>query len=296
MFQFTDETVGMIAEAVAAASRRRPSVAVEARSDVSERRRMEQDIRQALAEDGFVLHYQPRFCLKSGSLLGAEALIRWSHRKRGLIPAGSFIPLAERSGIINEVGAWVLTNACREAATWPTSGPIPPQVSINVSARQMMDHLLLEQVAAALDSSGLAPERLELEITEPVLLDGELETLLILAALRDLGVGLALDDFGTGAASLFTLKRLPLTSMKLDRSLVRDLPRDAEDRAIISAVVSAGHALGLELIAEGVETAAQQTFLTGIGCDAAQGYFFSQPLTAEKFAYGISHGFAGAGS
>ncbi len=296
MLHCADQTLEMIGE-IGSAERRRGGAATEARSDVSERRRMEQDIRQALAENGFALHYQPRFCLATGALVGAEALIRWSHRKRGLIPAGSFIPLAERSGIINDVGAWVLTTACREAAGWPSAiaGEAPPLVSINVSARQMTDHKLLEQVAAALDSSGLPPERLELEITELVLLDGELETLLILAALRDLGIGLALDDFGTGAASLFTLKRLPLTAMKLDRSLVRDLPHDGEDRAIISAVVSTGHALGLDLIAAGVETAAQQLFLAGIGCDAAQGYFFSQPLPADKFAYGVGHGFAGAG-
>lgn len=297
MLQFADQTVGMIPDVDAAAARRRGSTAMEAKSDVCERRRMEQDIRHALAENGFVLHYQPRFCLATGALLGAEALIRWSHRKRGLIPAGSFIPLAERSGIINEVGAWVLATACREAAGWPATeaGDVAPLVSVNVSARQMMDDKLLEQVAAALDDSGLPPERLELEITEPVLLAGELETLLMLAALRDLGVGLALDEFGTGAASLFALKRLPLTAMKLDRSLVRELPHDDEDRAIISAVVSTGHALGLDLIAAGVETAAQQVFLAETGCDAAQGYFFSQPLTADKFAHGIRHGFAGAG-
>ncbi len=296
MLQYADQTVGMIDEVEVASARRRGSAPVEAKSDISERRRMEQDIRHALNENGLLLHYQPRFCLRSGSLLGAEALVRWSHRKRGLISAGSFIPLAERSGVINEVGAWVLMTACREAAGWSVSvgGDTPPHVSVNISARQMMDHTLLEQVAAALDESGLPPDRLELEITEPVLLDDDLETLLILAALRDLGVGLSLDDFGTGAASLFTLKRLPLTAMKLDRSLVRDLPRDAEDCAIISAVVSTGHALGLEMIAEGVETEAQHVFLAGIGCDAAQGYFFSQPLTADKFAYGISHGFAKA--
>ncbi len=257
---------------------------------------MEQDIRQALAENGFVLHYQPRFCLATGRLQGAEALIRWSHRKRGLIPAGSFIPLAERSGIINDIGSWVLATACREAASWSGSNAETgdaPLVSVNVSARQLMDDALLEQVAAALELSGLPPEQLELEITEAVLLDDEVETLLILAALRDLGIGLSLDDFGTGAASLFTLKRLPLTAMKLDRSLVRDLPQQAEDRAIIAAVVDTGHALGLDLIAEGVETGAQQGFLAEIGCDAAQGYFFSQPLTGDKLAHGIQHGFIG---
>ncbi len=260
---------------------------------------MEQDIRHALAENGFVLHYQPRFCLATGRLQGAEALIRWSHRKRGLIPPGSFIPLAERSGVINEIGSWVLTTACREAMSWRPEGGCggeiedAPLVSVNVSARQLTDDVLLEQVATALEVSGLPPERLELEITEAVLLDDEVETLLILAALRDLGVGLLLDDFGTGAASLFTLKRLPLTAMKLDRSLVRDLPHLAEDRAIIGAVVDTGHALGLDVIAEGVETAAQHAILTEIGCDAAQGYFFSQPLTADRLGHGMQHGFAG---
>ncbi len=292
MLQLADHTGGLTDAADAAAMRRRSSI--EARSDVSERRRMEQDLRHALADGSFVLHYQPRFCLSTGALIGAEALIRWSHRKRGLIPASSFMPFAERTGIINEVGAWTLAAACREAAGWPAiAAGDKPLVSINVSARQVTNHTLLEQVAAALDGSGLAPERLELELTELVLLDDDADTLLTLAALRDLGVGLALDDFGAGPASLFTLKRLPLTAMKLDRSLVRELPHDREDCAIISAVINTGHALGLELVAEGVETAAQQTFLAEIGCDAAQGYLFSQPLTAEKFVHGISHGFNG---
>ncbi len=149
---------------------------------------------------------------------------------------------------------------------------------MNVSARQLHDGALLDQVAAALEESGLMPECLELELTESLLIEVETETLLVLSAIRDLGVGLALDDFGTGYASLAVLKRLPLTAMKLDRSLVRDLPGDREDAAIVRAVVETGHALGLHVVAEGIETEAQRVFLASIGCDEGQGYLFGQPV------------------
>jgi EAL domain-containing protein (putative c-di-GMP-specific phosphodiesterase class I) len=247
------------------------------RSEAAERRRTEQELRQALSLDQLVLYYQSRVSLVDGSRVGAEALIRWPHRKRGLLPPASFIPMAERSTLITRIGGWVARTACIEAMRWPGG-----TVSINISPRQVHDGALLDQVAEALDISGLPPERLELELTESMLIDLSVEVLLTLSAVRDLGVGIALDDFGTGYASLGMLKRLPLTVMKLDRSLVRGLPGDGEEGAIARAVVETGHALGLTVVAEGIETDEQLQFLSAIGCDEAQGYLFAHPLPATQ--------------
>ncbi len=242
-----------------------------------ERRRLERQLRAATAVGGFVLHYQPRLSLATGAIEVNEALIRWPDRKRGLIPPSSFIPLAEKSDLISLIGAWVLLEACTEALGWGRH-----RVSVNVSARQLQSGVLPVQLAVALEQSGLPPDRLELELTESMLVDGSIDTLLALSAIRDLGVGLALDDFGTGFASLSMLKRLPLTVMKLDRSLVRELPGNREDAAIVRAVIGTGHAMRLTVVAEGIETEAQRAFLSGIGCDEGQGYLFSHPLPVEQ--------------
>ncbi len=261
-----------------------PISATDPRAEVAEQRRLERDLRDAVKREAFQLHYQPRLALQSGAVTGAEALIRWPHRRRGMVPPMSFIPLAERSGLILTIGGWVLRAACQEAAAWGSPGApfSAPSVSVNVSARQIADGVLLHQVAAALEASGLAPERLELELTESMLIHIDLDALLGLSALRDIGVGLALDDFGTGYASLAMLRRLPLTVLKLDRSLVHGLPQEREDAAIVRAVVETGHALGLRVVAEGVEAAEQREFLTQIGCDEGQGYLFSRPLTPDQ--------------
>ena len=248
------------------------------KAEVAEQRRLRRDLVDATGKGAFMLHFQPRMSLGSGRPTGAEALIRWPHRRRGMVSPGEFIPLAEATGLVVPIGGWVLETACVEAATWPDAA----MISVNVSARQLEDNVLLRQVAAALERSSLPPERLELELTEGMLIDIGVETLLTLSAIRDLGVGLALDDFGTGFASLAMLKRLPLTVMKLDRSLVRALPRDREDAAIVRAVIATGHALGLSVVAEGVETECQRAFLSGSGCDEGQGYLFSQPVPAEQ--------------
>jgi EAL domain-containing protein (putative c-di-GMP-specific phosphodiesterase class I) len=243
------------------------------RAQAIARRRLEADLRRALERNAVSLQYQPRVALGNGEARGAEALLRWSDRRRGLVSPAQFIPVAERSNLIVELGGWALRRACAEAAGWPDL-----QVSVNASARQLVDGALLDQVAAALDESGLLPERLEIELTESLLIEVGAETLLVLSAIRDLGVGLSLDDFGTGYASLAVLKRLPLTAMKLDRSLIRGLPGDREDAAIVRAVVETGHALGLLVVAEGIETEEQRAFLSGIGCDEGQGYLFGHPL------------------
>ncbi len=248
------------------------------RAEATERRRMQRDLDAATAAEDFILYYQPRLSLASGDIVGAEALIRWPHRKRGLISPANFIPAAERTGQITAIGGWVLRKACEVAAGWPQDW----SVSVNVSARQLEDGALLQQVAEALEESGLSPEQLEIELTESLLVDVGMDTLLSLSAIRDLGVGLALDDFGTGFASLAMLKRLPLTVMKLDRSLVRDLPHDREDAAIVRAVIQTGHALGLTVVAEGIETEPQRAFLSATGCDEGQGYLFSHPLPIDQ--------------
>jgi EAL domain-containing protein (putative c-di-GMP-specific phosphodiesterase class I) len=254
----------------------------ERRARNAQHRRMARDLAAAVADEAFVLHYQPRLALGGGGWTGAEALIRWPHRRNGLVPPGSFIPLAERTGQITPIGGWVLRAACAEATRWGSLN-----VSVNVSARQLADGALLRQVAEALETSGLEPDRLEIELTESMLVDCGLETLLTLSAIRDLGVGIALDDFGTGFASLAMLKRLPLTVMKLDRSMVRDLPGDREDAAIVRAIIATGHALGLGLVGEGIETEAQRAFLSASGCDEGQGYLFSHPVPPAKLPAGF---------
>lgn len=264
------------------APRRTPSpcawpAAADGRTGAATRRRLERGLRAATTAGTFVLHYQPRLCLATGEIVANEALIRWPDRKHGLIPPSVFIPIAERSDLINLIGAWVLTEACREAARWNGT-----RVSVNVSARQLHSGVLPIQLAMAFEQSGLPPDRLELELTESLLVDSNTDTLLALSAIRDLGIGLALDDFGTGYASLSMLKRLPLTVMKLDRSLIRELPTSLEDAAIIRAMVETGRAMRLTTVAEGIETEGQRAYLSGIGCDEGQGYLFSHPLPAGQ--------------
>lgn len=259
--------------------RRRQSDPPDTKAEANMRRRLEQDLRQAVAQGAFILHYQPRICFTSGQVIGAEALLRWPHRRRGLVSPAYFIPLAEQNGLIVKIGAFALRAACVAAAAWQNSDCV---ISVNVSPRQLSDRALLSQVAAALEESGIRPERLELELTESMLLHVDADTLFSLSALRDRGVGLALDDFGTGFASLGMLRRLPLTALKLDRSLVRDLPDGPEDVAIARAAVQTGHAMGLRVVAEGVETEAQRDFLAAIGCDEGQGYLFARPMPAEQ--------------
>jgi EAL domain-containing protein (putative c-di-GMP-specific phosphodiesterase class I) len=252
----------------------------EARADAKDRRRLLQDLKQATSEGSFVLHYQPRVCLATGRITGAEALIRWPHRKRGLMLPDRFIPLAEQIGMIGAIGAWVLRVGCVDAAAWPEAGY--PSLSVNVSPRQLTEPGFPSRVAAALEASGLPAERLDLELTESMLLAVDEDILFMLSALRDMGVGLSLDDFGTGYASLAMLRRVPLTTLKIDRTLIRHLPRNQEDMAIVRAMVETSHAMGLTVVAEGVETEAQRDCLAGIGADDGQGYLFGRPAPAER--------------
>ena len=247
------------------------------RTEAARHRRLRRDLTAAVERHNFILHYQPRLSLATGERTGLEALLRWPQARHGIVSAASFIPLAEEAGLITTIGGWVLLAACREAMRWQQ----PWVVSVNVSPRQITEGALPGQVAMALEVAGLNPERLNLEFAESTLLGVDIDSLLTLSAIRDLGAGVGLDNFGTGLASLSMLKRLPLTSMKIDRSLVRDLPLDGEDAAIVRAVIDTAKALGLIAVAEGIETEAQRAFLAACGCPEGQGFLFGRPAPAE---------------
>ena len=242
-------------------------------------RHLAADMPLALARGEFRLHYQSRIGLMNGRAHGAEALLRWDHPTHGLLPPDSFIGLAERSGLIGEIGAWVLRQATAEAAAWPADAALV--VAVNVSAEQLRQGRLVRDVVAALHAAGLPPQRLEIELTESRAIGTPAE-IAQLRALRELGVGVALDDFGTGWASMAALKRLPLTAIKLDRGFVAGLP-GAGDMAIARAAAALAAAFDLALVAEGVETVRQRDALLALGCAEAQGFLFDRPQPAETF-------------
>ena len=240
-------------------------------------RRLAADLPLALARGEFRLHYQPRIGLMNGRAHGAEALLRWEHPVHGLLPPDSFIGLAERSGAIGEIGAWVLRQATAEAASW--HGQADLVVAVNVSAEQLRQRRLVADVVAALHAARLPAQRLEIELTESLSIDTA-EEIAQLRALRELGVGIALDDFGTGWASMAALKRLPLTTIKLGRGFVSGLP-GAGDMAIARAATALAAAFDLALVAGGVETPRQRDALLSLGCAEAQGFLFGRPQPAE---------------
>ena len=256
----------------------RPSSFAADPSDRGLRRRLITDLRGAIGRGEMSVHYQPRIFLADGRLAGAEALLRWQHPLHGAIPPHAFIPLAEASDLILRLGGWVLRQATAEAARWPVEAGT---ISVNVSARQLETGLISTQVAAALADSGLPPERLELELTESLSVDDRPETRELLLALRAEGISLSLDDFGTGYGSLARLRRMPFTALKLDRSFLCDVPGSREDVTILRTVQGLATALGIRLVAEGVEHEAQHQFLRQIGCIEAQGWLFGRPVPAE---------------
>lgn len=259
--------------------------AVDPRAAGAVRRRLERDLRAALAAGGLALHYQPRVALASGAIVAAEALLRWPHPRHGLISPATFIPIAERSDLVVAIGGYALAEACRDAMRWPAPGSGPaPRISVNVAARQLAGGTLIAELTAALGDSGLDPERLELELAEKAIADIDIDTLFTLALARDLGVGLVLDRFGAEIASLAILKKLPLTAVKLDRRLVRALPGSADDAALVRAIATAAHALGLTVIAEGIERESQRGIVAELGSDEAQGYLFSPPEPAAALS------------
>ncbi|MDD0842102.1 bifunctional diguanylate cyclase/phosphodiesterase [Pseudomonas sp. Gutcm_11s] len=250
----------------------------------TERMTLELELRRALERDELSLHYQPKLCLHSGQLIGAEALIRWRHPIFGEIPPDRFIPLAEDNGMILQLGDWVLQEACRQMREWQAShAPFGP-LSVNLSGSQLRQPQLTERIAGTLADFGLSADKLQLEITESFIMTQAEEALQILQELKDLGLQLAIDDFGTGYSSLSYLKRLPLDILKIDKSFIRGLPHDQDDAAITRAIIALGRSLQMTVIAEGVETKAQEIFLTSEGCAQIQGYVVSRPLSAEAFA------------
>ncbi|MDP1705585.1 MAG: EAL domain-containing protein [Sulfurimicrobium sp.] len=245
---------------------------------------LETSLRRALERDEFLLHYQPQICLQSGRITGVEALLRWQHPERGLVSPAEFIPLLEEIGLIVPVGEWVLRTACIQNRAWVSAGLPPLRMAVNLSARQFRQGGLADMVSQALNDSGLAPEWLELEVTESILIQDLQATITTLRQLDTLGILISIDDFGTGYSSLSYLKHLPISKIKIDRSFVRDICSDPDDAAITNAVISLGHSLKLRVVAEGVETLAQLEYLRAQGCDEVQGFYFSRPLPAEEFA------------
>jgi diguanylate cyclase (GGDEF)-like protein/PAS domain S-box-containing protein len=249
---------------------------------MQERMRIESGLRQALGNGQLQLHYQPKFSIEDGHIIGAEALVRWKHPERGLIPPVEFIPLAESTGLVVQVGEWVLEAACAQAQAWKIAGVPPIRIAVNVSAREFTS-ALPGRVQETLRRYGLEPAWLELEITESTLMNNIDRVIGIMDRITELGVTLSLDDFGTGYSSLSYLKRFPIDTLKIDRSFTTGIPSDANDCAIASTIISIAQQLKHKVIAEGVETVEQLAFLKSSGCDEVQGYLFSQPLPAADF-------------
>ena len=246
-----------------------------------ERLELQTQLKQALQRSEFVLHYQPQIEIAGGRITGVEALVRWQHPVRGLVPPMQFVPLAEESGLIEPLGEWVLRTACAQAAAWQRDGIPPLRMGINISARQFLNPALESTVAQALAEHGLAPDQLEIEITESLSMKNPEETIRILTSFKALGIGIAIDDFGTGYSNLAYLRRFPARRLKLDRSFVSELGAASCSHAIVEAIVAMAHKLGLEVIAEGVESVEQRDQLLRYGCDELQGYWFSRPVDAQ---------------
>lgn len=248
-----------------------------------ERWQLESELRHALVSHELLLHYQPKVSLRNGRIVGAEALIRWQHPTRGMVSPAQFIPVAEETGLILDIGSWVLEDACRQIRAWLDAGVAVPLIAINLSARQF-DILLPARIQSVLDHYNIDAYRLQLEITESLLMNGTESMMQIMNALVAMGLALSMDDFGTGYSSLSYLKKFPITTLKIDRSFVIGIPADESDCAIASAIVTMAQQLRQEIVAEGVETIEQMQFLRALGCDQLQGFLFSKGVTADEFA------------
>jgi diguanylate cyclase (GGDEF)-like protein len=254
----------------------------EMNASIEEKLVLLEGLRNALDDGQFRLVYQPKVDLHTGRVFGVEALVRWDHPEHGTIGPDRFIPLAEESGMIIALGEWILRSACRQARAWQDAGLPPLCVSVNVSPRQFEEARLVERVQLALKDSGLAPQWLELEVTEGVIMRDLQQAVGKMAQVRAMGVALSIDDFGTGYSSLSALKSFPISTLKIDKSFVRDLGRSSGDEAIASSIIGLAHRLRLRVIAEGVETEQQRSFLRENGCDEMQGYLFSRPLPPQQ--------------
>ena len=245
---------------------------------------LENGLRHALERNELVLHYQPQVDIGSGKIIAVETLLRWAHPEKGLIPPGKFIPVAEESNLIIAIGEWVLRAACKQNKAWQDAGLPHVRMAVNLSARQFRQPRLVAVVAEAMEDAGLAlhSDNLELEVTESMIIKNIGETITTLNRLHEMGVSLSVDDFGTGHSSLTYLKRLPIHTLKIDKSFVDDITTDPDSAAIAATIIALGHSLKLNVIAEGVETAEQLAVLRKIKCDEIQGYYFSRPVPAEE--------------
>jgi EAL domain-containing protein (putative c-di-GMP-specific phosphodiesterase class I) len=259
--------------------------------NVQERVKLEQDLRQALQLGQFVLHYQPQVQFDTGHVTGVEALLRWESPERGLVPPGRFITLAEETGLIWDIGRWVLRTACAQIQAWTASGLIDHlSVAVNVSARQFHDMGIVDEVQSALAETGLPANQLELEITESTAMRDVEHSVRTLSRLKEMGVRVSIDDFGTGYSSLSYLKRFPIDTVKIDRSFVMDLSEDPDDAAIVGAIIALARSLKMETVAEGVETDQQLAFLREHGCGSFQGFLFSRALPPAELVQLLSDG------
>jgi diguanylate cyclase (GGDEF)-like protein len=246
-------------------------------------------LHRALEMNQLLLLYQPKVSVATGGMVGVEALIRWQHPERGLVPPGAFIPLAEESGLILPFGRWVLRTACSQAMAWQALGLPPFSVAVNLSARQFSDPQLAADIREVLNETGLDPRLLELEITESMMVDQHERALETLRLVKAMGVQVSIDDFGTGYSSLARLQKFPIDALKIDRSFIGDIAGDPDDAAITTAIIAMAHSLRLRVIAEGVETREQAQFLRERGCDEMQGYFFSRPVLPAEIVTFARH-------
>jgi|GEM_PF-733972 len=253
-----------------------------------ERMELETDLRKALQQGELELYYQPKVDTLIGVLSGAEALVRWNHPERGLVPPDQFIGIAEDTGLITSIGAWVLQTACHTATAWNRDALFPVKVAVNLSVRQFMSDNLIDTVQAALAASGCKPQWLELEITESLLMTNKTEISVSLEALHQMGIAIAIDDFGTGYSALSYLVDFPVSTVKIDKAFVRDITENKKNLALVKTIVSMGQALGLELVAEGVETGQQAACLDKLGCHIIQGYFYGKPMPLKRFEYWLT--------
>jgi EAL domain-containing protein (putative c-di-GMP-specific phosphodiesterase class I) len=249
-----------------------------------ERQSMESNLRQALNRDEFLLHYQPKVSLESGKITGVEALIRWQRPGEELVPPGHFVPIAEESGLIVHIGRWVLHEACLQARIWQDTGLPPLTVAINVSAPEFSDPGFISGIRTALEETRLDARYLEVELTERVLMKNVEATACVLRELKAMGIRLAIDDFGTGYSSLSYLQRLPIDILKIDRSFIQGITTEPGDSVIVDAIIRLADSLKLLVVAEGIETEEQKIYLMGQNCAEGQGYLFSHPVAADKFA------------
>jgi EAL domain-containing protein (putative c-di-GMP-specific phosphodiesterase class I) len=245
--------------------------------------RLESGLRRAIDQNQLVLFYQPQIDLASRRIIGAEALIRWQDPERGMISPEEFIPLAEETGLIVPIGRWVIQTACDQAKRWQNLGCPPIPIAVNISGRQFKQPAFVDMLVDIVESSGLDPQWLELEITESVVMENVDEAIMTLIDLKMRGFQLAIDDFGTGYSSLSYLKRFPISKLKIDRSFVNDIATDDNDAAIVSSIIALTKSMGLQVIAEGVETEDQVRFLVERGCLQGQGFLFSRPLPCDEF-------------